>query len=262
MPIHEEPRSKWPVVVMLALICATGVSLIYVFRERQQTRELAAANHMLNASLTQMQSDLRTVTDKLNDVLTAKAPAPVEAAPVAPRPRVKARAAQIRGSIVKRAPEDPRWNKIQTQLAEQQKQIESTRDDLGKTRDDLQGRLNSTRDDLSTSIARNHDELVILEKRGERSYTEFKLDKEKQFQRIGSVRLSLRKADLKHKSFDLAMMVDDNELQKKKVNLYEPVWINLAGEQLELVVNQISKDHVQGYLSAPKYKKSELAGIQ
>lgn len=247
MQMHDETRSRWPVVLMLALICATGISLAYVFRERQQTRELAAANRTLNASLTQMQSDLRTVTEKLDGVLAAKsapaAPAPVKAAP-APRPKVKARTAQIRGSIVKKAPEDPRWNKIQTQLADQQKQLESTRGDL------------------STSIARNHDELMVLEKRGERTYTEFKLDKSKQFQRIGSVRLSLRKADLKHKSFDLAMMVDDNELQKKKVNLYEPVWINLAGEQLELVVNQVTKDHVQGYVSAPKYKKSELAGIQ
>jgi hypothetical protein len=27
-------------------------------------------------------------------------------------------------------------------------------------------------------------------------------------------------------------------------------------------VNQITRDHVRGYISAPKYKKSELAGIQ
>jgi hypothetical protein len=252
MQTHDEPRSKWLAVGILVLICVTGISFSYVYRQRQQTRELAAANQTLNASLTQVQSDLRAVTEKLNDVLSAKSqPTPLEATP-APRPKAKA---QIRGSIVKKAPvvkkDNPRWNQMQDQLSDQQKQIENTREDLGKTRDDL-----------STSIARNHDELVTLQKRGERSYTEFKLDKSKQFERIGSVRLSLRKADLKHKSFDLAMLVDDNELQKKKVNLYEPVWINLAGEQLELVVNQIAKDHVQGYLSAPKYKKSELAGIQ
>jgi hypothetical protein len=99
---------------------------------------------------------------------------------------------------------------------------------------------------------------VILQKRGERSYVEFELNKSKQFQRVGAVRLSLRKADVKHKSFDLTMMVDDNELQKKNVNLYEPVRINLLGDQLELVVNHVSKDHVQGYLSEPKYKKAEV----
>ena len=257
MLTHDEERSKLPAILAVALICVTGIGLAYLLHQRRETRDLAAANQTLNASLTQMQSDLRAVTEKLNDALAAKnvpAPAPIEAAaPVAPRPRPKPRTTQIRGSIVKK--DDPRWNKMQAQLADQQKEIESTRDDL-------QSRLNATRDDLSTSIARNHDELVVLEKRGERSYSEFQLDKSKAFQRIGSVRLSLRKADLKHKSFDLAMMVDDNELQKKKVNLYEPVWINLSGEQLELVVNQITRDHVQGYISAPKYKKSELAGIQ
>jgi hypothetical protein len=259
MHMHDEERSKLPATLAVALICVTGIGLAYLLHQRRETRELAAANQTLNASLTRMQSDMRVVTEKLDAALAAKsAPAPVEA----PAPGAKARprdtrttrmGGQIRGSIVKK--DDPRWNKLQSQLADQQKQIESTRDDL-------QNRLNATRDDLSSSIARNHDELVALEKRGERSYSEFQLDKSRAFQRIGSVRLSLRKADLKHKSFDLAMMVDDNELQKKKVNLYEPVWINLAGEQLELVVNQITRDHVRGYISAPKYKKSELAGIQ
>jgi hypothetical protein len=246
MTIQDESRSKWPVALMLVLICVTGISFGYVFRQRQQTKELAVANQTLNASLTQVQSDLRAVTEKLNDVLAAKTQpkpaAPAESVP-APRPKAKARPAQIRGSMVRRTPDDPRWSKMQSQLTDQEKQIQNTRDDLGKTRDDL-----------STSIARSHDELVLLEKRGERNFTEFQLDKSKQY--------SLRKADMKHKSFDLAMLVDDSELQKKKVNLYEPVWISLAGEQLELVVNQITKDHVQGYLSAPKYKKSELAGIQ
>ena len=41
--------------------------------------------------------------------------------------------------------------------------------------------------------------------------------------------MALRKADLKHKSFNVAMMVDDNQLQKKNVNLYEPVWVNVGG---------------------------------
>ena len=56
------------------------------------------------------------------------------------------------------------------------------------------------------------------------------------------------------------MMVDDNQLQKKGVNLYEPVWINLADrpQPLELVVNEISKNEIKGYLSEPKYKKADL----
>jgi hypothetical protein len=86
------------------------------------------------------------------------------------------------------------------------------------------------------------------------------LTKSKNFQRVGPMSLSLRKADTKHKSYDLAMLVDDNELNKKKVNLYEPVWIHNenGGQPVQIVVNRIAKDAVHGYVSAPKYKQSEL----
>jgi hypothetical protein len=103
--------------------------------------------------------------------------------------------------------------------------------------------------------------LVALAKRGERSYFEFDLTKSKQFQRVGPVTLSLRKADTKHKSFDLQMIVDDNRLTKKSVNLYEPIWIHTENESqpVQIVVNKVEKNLVHGYVSAPKYKPSELA---
>jgi len=97
----------------------------------------------------------------------------------------------------------------------------------------------------------------------ERSYFEFDLNKEKQFQRVGPLTLSLRKTDMKHKSYDVAMIVDDNELQKKKVNLYEPIWIHTENDSqpVQIIVNRIDKDAVHGYISAPKYKPSELAAV-
>ena len=32
-------------------------------------------------------------------------------------------------------------------------------------------------------------------------------------------------------------------------------------QPVEIVINEISKDHIHGYVSAPKYRKSELAAI-
>ena len=56
-------------------------------------------------------------------------------------------------------------------------------------------------------------------------------------------------------------MVEDNRLEKKNVNLYEPVLINLSDrpQPVEVVVNFISKDAIRGYVSEPKYKRSELS---
>ena len=88
-----------------------------------------------------------------------------------------------------------------------------------------------------------------------------RFSKSKQFQRIGPLPLSLRKTDAKHKKYDLALIVEDNELSKKQVNLYEPIWIHTdnGAQPAMVVVNRNEKNLVHGYISTPKYKASELA---
>jgi len=209
--------------------------------------------------LSQLQSQLATVSDKLTALASAPPPAPVTVERPSPMPE-KPHATAKRRMTARRAADDPRWKQMQERLSDQQKELASTREEVEKARNDLQGNLNSTRDELNGSIARTHDELVALEKRGEKNYVEFQLDRSKSFQRVGPVSLSLRKVDFKKKHFDLNMMVDDFQLEKKNVNLFEPVWITLSDrpQPIELVVNEIDKDEIKGYISEPKYKRSEL----
>ena len=143
----------------------------------------------------------------------------------------------------------------------QQKELSDTKQQLDQTRQDLQDKVNSTRDELGGSIAKNHDELVALQKRGERSYFEFAIVKSKQFQRVGPLSISVRKVNLKHKYFDLVLTVDDQQIEKTQVSLYEPVMLTLADrpQPIELVANEINNNQVKGYVSDAKYKKSELA---
>jgi len=152
---------------------------------------------------------------------------------------------------------------MQSQLSDQQKQLADTREALDKTRTDLQTTLSATRDDLNGSIARTHEEVIALAKRGERSYFEFDLMKHAGFERSGPLSLSLRKADTKHQRFDLNLIVDDIQLSKKSVNLYEPIWIHRADDPqpVQVIINKIQKDHVHGYVSAPKYRQSELSTV-
>jgi hypothetical protein len=232
--------------------------------------------------LNQVQGQLQALTDKLN-ALSAAQPAPAERSvsatvnePASTRPSamgVRVHKKPVHRTVARKPPaDDPRWSQVQGQLTEQQKQLASTREDLEKSRAEMDGRLNSTRDELNgsithtrdelnSSIARTHDEVVLLQKRGERNYYEFHLDKSKAFQRVGPISVSLRKVNLKHKNYNLALMVDDNQLDKKNVNMLEPVWITLSDrpQPVELVVNQVRKDQISGYLSEPKYRKSELA---
>lgn len=248
---------KLPVIAgAVAIAAVLGGGFAYVLHERSKAQLMAASNESLSGSLSQMQQEVKALRQQIADLSAARAEAPVPAPRPVSEPRPVRRSHPIAKAVVRPPAEDPRIPQMQAELAAEQQQLSGTRQDLDKARAELSGRLDSTRDELSTSIAKNHDELVELEKRGERAYYEFQLDKSKNFDRVGPIRLSLRKADVKHESFNLAMMVDDNQLQKKNVNLYEPLRIDLDGESLEVVVNQISKNHIQGYVSEPKYNKN------
>jgi uncharacterized coiled-coil protein SlyX len=235
-------------------------------RERRRAEEAAASNQTLTNSLRQMQSELGAMSEKLHTLTTAPPvppPAPVRVSEALPATRSTPRKAAVRSAAA-----DPRWSQMQTRLADQQKQIANTRDEVDQTRkdvdqarQDLTGKLSSTRDELNGSIARNHDELATLQKRGERKYYEFQLPKSKEFQHVGPLSISVRKVDFKRKYYDLQVMVDDRQIEKKHVNLYEPLMLTLADRRqpIELVVNGIDKSEVKGYVSEPKYKESDLA---
>ncbi len=247
-------------VLAAALVLAlAGIAFGYGYRQ-MLVGHLTAQESMDKVTINDMQTQLGTVTAKLNDMVAAQQAATQAAQQKASQAAAKtangARPAAKRGT-----PADKRYKQLQAQLEDQQKQLKETRDQVAKNRSDLEGSLNSTKDELNGSIARTHEELVALAKRGERSYFEFDLTKSKEFQRVGPVSLALRKADTKHKSYDVNLIVDDNDLSKKKVNLYEPIWIHVENEAqpVQIVVNRVEKNRVHGYVSAPKYKPSELA---
>jgi hypothetical protein len=243
---HQESRpvfGLWGVLVAVLLLAAV-VSLGFVVHEHGVAKQLSTQNSTMAASLDQTRNRLDEVTAKLNDLTAAQAAAD------AARERAQEKAAELRRNHVRR--DDPRWKKVQAELDEHQKQIESTQSDLTNARSELSG-----------SIARTHEELVALAKRGERSYFEFDLNKSKQFQREGPISVSLRKANAKHDFADLALIVDDAQITKKHVNVFEPVMLYPASSKqaVELVINQVGKDRIHGYVSTPRYKPAELPAL-
>jgi len=211
------------------------------------------------AAMGQMHGQIDSLTAKLNELNAAQQQQQAAAAAAAAQPA--SRSAKI--SRGRAAGSSKQMKQLQTQLSDQQKQLADTRDALDKTRSDLETSLSATRDDLNGSIARTHEEVVALSKRGERNFTEFDIAKSKQFERSGPLSLSLRKADTKHQRFDLNLVVDDVQLSKKSVNLYEPIWIHRTDDPqpIQIVINKITRDRVHGYVSAPKYRQSELSTV-
>jgi hypothetical protein len=225
----------------------------YAAHEHRLAADLTVQNEQMSSALVSTGSQLQELSTKVNELMESSRPqaAPASAQNVAPSTKPAAH---------KKHAEDPRFKKLQSQIDAQGKAIDDTRNQLAGTRDDL----NSTRTELTGSIARTHDELVLLQKKGERNYYEFDVTKSKQFSHEGPVGIRLKKANTKHDYADLELMLDDRALSQKHVNIYQPVMFYTpdAPQPLELVINSVTKDHIHGYVSAPKYRKSELAAMQ
>jgi hypothetical protein len=235
-----------------AVVVLGGALGGYAIHEHNTAQNLEVKNQQTTAALDQTKHQLDDLASKVNTLVAraetpAPAPVPVASASRPAKPR----------AIVRR--EDPRFKKLQAQLDAQGKAIDDTRTQIAST----QGDLANTRTELTGSIAHTHDELVLLQKRGERNYTEFDLAKSKQFERKGPFSLRLKKANDKHQYADMELIVDDRNLSQKHINLYQPVMFYTpdSPQPVEVVINNISKDHVHGYVSAPKYRQSELTSM-
>lgn len=136
-------------------------------------------------------------------------------------------------------------------------EVSNVKTDVEKTKKDLESarrELLDVRDTLSTQIAHNASEVGELRRRGERNYIEFNLDKKQGFKKVGDLALRLTKVDSKRKKFSLTVSVDDNSLEKKDKTQDEPIQFLVGKDRLryEIVIYQVSKSGVSGYLSIPK----------
>lgn len=114
----------------------------------------------------------------------------------------------------------------------------------------------------SDRIATNKKELQTLRSLGERNYFEFKLDRGEDNVKVADIRMSLKKSDPKRGRFTVELVTADRRFQRKDRSANEPVqfYVNktrqphelVVNELYELVINDIQKDSVSGYLSTPK----------
>jgi len=118
--------------------------------------------------------------------------------------------------------------------------------------------LKSTQGDLGVQsglIATNASELAALKALGDRNITEIKLGKTKKPQRFADITLLLKATDPKKNKYTVEVMADDKLTEKKDKNVNEPVqFLTAKGGRIpyEIVINQVNKNEIVGYLSTPK----------
>jgi len=129
--------------------------------------------------------------------------------------------------------------------------------DLDKTNSDL----NMARSELGTLIARNHDEIDVLRRQGERDYIEFTINGRNQPQKVGNVTVELKGVNEKRNRSNIVYTVEDKRFEAKNTNVNTPIFFFLSGTRVpqELVINKVGRNTISGYLSIPKVNSQPSA---
>jgi hypothetical protein len=142
---------------------------------------------------------------------------------------------------------------VKTDVGTVRTDLSTTRTDLDKTGADLKRAIGDM-GVMSGLIATNAKDLQALRDLGDRNYFEFDLEKGAMTKKVGDMTLTLRKADPKRNRYTVAVTYDDKTVEKRDKTINEPVQVytSKSKQPFEIVVNQVKKDGVVGYLATPK----------
>ena len=140
---------------------------------------------------------------------------------------------------------------VKTEVATAQTAINETRTALQRARGDL--------GEMSGLIATNSSQIGELRALGDRNIYEFTLARGT-MQKVGDIQVELKKADKAHNRFTLDVLANDKRVEKKNRSINEPVQFYTTGarQPYEMVINQVLKDKVVGYLATPKVALSRI----
>lgn len=288
-PYNEPQRQSGLVTALMAgaIIALIGAN-IYLYTQIDHLRTDLATNHekvmteisnlrdASSVNTTSQQRHLDTLKEELaaaraaaqRESSQAKAESLAHADQIARQIKdEEAKVNQQLGSEISEAKQTASQQSAQVaaKVADVATDVGSVRTEVTKTQSDLQKTINdlkSAQGDLGVQsglIATNHSELDALRMKGERNYTDIKLGKTKQPIRFADITLKLVSVNPKKNTYSVDVVADDKLTVKKDKNLNEPVQFYTAKgghTPYELVINQIGKDQIVGYLSTPKVEAS------
>jgi DNA repair exonuclease SbcCD ATPase subunit len=284
--VHEDaPRSNshgrllWVLCAGLAIALACNVGQFV--KTQRQSRDLGVLQQDTEKQIAKL-TDAASTEAQLNqqrfDAMQAALKADLEGATAAAlrqaRSDVKRSSTQLAANLEDRRRELEQKNQeVASQLADLKQdtsskledtstkiqttntKVDQVASDVEKTNSDLKHMVGDM-GVMSGDIATNGKELATLKELGARNYFEFDLSKAKVPQKVGDIRLALKRTDPKHSRFTLEVFADDKILEKKDRTVNEPVQLYVAGngQPYEIVVNQVKNNEVVGYLATPKMK--------
>ena len=263
---NTETSAATPRWVGLAIAVLAGISLVGVglgfaaWSTSKSLEQSTQASLKQNDALTQrlakseeqnqqLQSDLKVVTDKLNVTQEdlQKARQQSKASVAAYDKKLSGLQSNVNTQLAAKASTED-VNKLGSDVSGVKNDLDETKSKLERSTGDMGV--------MSGLIARNHEDLEELRRKGDRNYFEFTIQKSKAAQHVGPVAVSLGKTDPKRSKYTITVLADDKSIEKKDKTAGEPVQFYVKGtarySPYELVVFDVAKNQITGYLSTPK----------
>ena len=261
---RTSPAWQLPAIVLLALIALGGLGFAWSNSTKLDATKQAVADQLKSAQQayqqdmttlkdrlvvdekanTDLQGDLKVVTDKLKITQgqLKKARLDAEAQNAQITETVKTLDTSVHSELATKATSDD-VKVVDTKVT-------NVSSDLDKTKSDLQ----MARSELGTLIARNHDEIDVLRRQGERDYIEFTITGKNQAQKVGNTTIELKGVNEKKNRSNIVYTVEDKKYEAKNANINTPIFFYPAGTHMpeEIVINKVGKNTISGYLSVPK----------
>jgi cell division protein FtsB len=223
-------------------------------KQQDQNKILTAQLDQANSRIADLKSQMELTTQRvgLTQSELAQAKSRAEAIRKDQQSSDQKLTAQL-GEVKKESEE--KIGAVATEVGGAKKDIEATKSDLEATKGKLERSLGDM-NVMSGLIAHNRDDLEDLKRRGDRNYYEFTLQRSKTAQRVGPVQMSLNKTDPKKAKYTITVVADDKTIEKKDKTSGEPVQFYVKGSSrmapYEIVVFDVGKNQINGYLATPK----------
>jgi anti-sigma factor RsiW len=219
----------------------TSISQVALQQDISALKDRLAKDEQAN---TELQGDLKVVTDKLRITQGQLIKARQETAErdAETTEKLTALDTSVHSELATKASNDD-VKTVDTKVTTVSSNLDRTNNDL-----------NMARSELGTLIAKNHDEIDVLRRLGERDYVEFTVSGKNHPEKIGNVTVELKGVNEKHNRANLVYTVDDKRFEEKNRSINQPIFFYVSGmhQPEELVINKIGENSISGYLSAPK----------
>jgi chromosome segregation ATPase len=145
---------------------------------------------------------------------------------------------------------------VSTRVVGVQGELDQTRESLNETAELLAGTQKDV-DGISGRVGTHEAAIERLKMQGQRDVTKFQLPVSKERTKVETVQMRVKDIDYKKNRYTLEVMADDRIVTHKDRLLNQPVEFYVTGvaQPYEVVVTDIERDQVTGYLATPKFKE-------